>query len=617
MAETICHKLIETTKKHGDRTAIMFKTKDAWNEATWSDYKTMIASIAAGLQVMGVRKGDRVAILSNTRYEWAITDFAVLGLGGITVPIYASNSPDDISYILNDSEPRILFCESATVANRLRDLVKNVKSVEAIICYEGNSEGNSEGNFEGTLETSSDDAATNPQKNMTFTALQETGVAALKKSPTLYDLAVSSLDVSDLATIIYTSGTTGRPRGVVHSHVQIMSEVCDAFPLLGVTPKDRTLTFLPFAHVLGRIEIWGHALIGYTMAYAQSIERMSEDLLTIKPTIMVTVPRIFEKIHNAVTAQAEISPIRSRLFKWALNVGRNVSQHKVDKKAVPIELALQYQVARRLVFDKITERLGGNLRFAVCGGAPLAPAIAEFFHAAGLLILEGYGLTETLACITVNTPFDYRFGTIGKAIGDVKLKFADDGEILVQSKKVMCSYYKSPEATAAALENGWFHTGDIGEIGEDGFIKITDRKKDLIKTAGGKYVAPQRLEGLLKADPLISQVHIHGDQKKYVVALVTLNWPAVRRWAKENAIGGTDGATDLKTLAENPKLKELIRRAVANANAHLASYESIKNFAILPTEFTVESGELTPSLKIKRKVVETRYNDVIESLYSS
>lgn len=595
MSDTICHKFLETAKKHPDRTSVMYKRASRWNELTWSGYRDIVATIAAGLQTLGVRKGDRVAIFSNTRFEWAATDLAILGLGAVTVPIYQSSTTEDVAFILNDAGVKVLICENLSMAAKIRNTIRETKTLERVAVFEANDR--------------------NPEKShgdiLSFEEVQAKGDNALKKSPTLYELAVRELDLDDLATVIYTSGTTGRPRGVEHTHTQILSEVADAFPLLGVTMRDRTLTFLPFAHVLGRIEIFGHALIGYTMAFSQGIDRLKEDLADVKPSLLIAVPRVFEKIYNGILAQAEIGPVKNRLFKWALSIGREISRHKIDKQPVPIDLALKYQLARRLVFNSIAERMGGNLRFAVSGGAPLSQAIAEFFHAAGLLILEGYGLTETFAAITVNTPFDYRFGTVGKAIGDVKLKIADDGEILVQSKKVMRAYHGDAQATAAALESGWFHTGDIGEVSPEGYLRITDRKKELIKTAGGKYVAPQRLEGLLKANRFISQVHIHGDQKKYVVALLTLNMDAAVAYARENGIAYKSP----EELAENAKIKELVRRAVADANSHLASFESIKNFAILPREFTIESGELTPSLKIKRRVVDDRYAAIIERLY--
>ena len=447
----------------------------------------------------------------------------------------------------------------------------------------------------------------------TFEDIQRAGEASLKLSPTLYELALREVKLADTATIIYTSGTTGRPKGVVITHTQALSEVADAFPLLGVTPRDRSLCFLPFAHILGRIEIWGHAYTGYTMAFAQGIDRLKDDLVDIQPTLMIAVPRVFEKIYNGILAQAEASPLKSKAFHWAMSVGREMSQYKVEKQPVPIDLALKYRVAKKLVFDSILSRLGGRLRFAISGGAPLSRSIAEFFHAAGVLILEGYGLTETTAAIAVNTPFDYRFGTVGKAVGDVKFKIADDGEILVASKKVMKEYLDDPEATAAAITDGFYHTGDIGELSPEGYLRITDRKKDLIKTAGGKYVAPQKLEGLLKSSRFISQVHIHGDQKKYVVALLTLNMDDVRGWASENGID----ASKREDLVVQPKVRDLIKGVVAEANSHLASFETIKNFSILPREFTVESGELTPSLKVKRKVIDERLKDLIDSLYGA
>jgi long-chain acyl-CoA synthetase len=601
MAETVCHKFLETTTKHAEKRAVMFNRGGRWNELDWKSYRSVVESIAAGLQILGVRKGDRVAILSNTRLEWAAADLAILGLGAVTVPIYQNNTPEDIAFVLTDSQARILICENTALATKIQSVIRGVKSIETVICFDA-----------PALEES--EATTSPQ--ISLDELQAKGNSALKLSPTLYELAVEELKAEDMATLIYTSGTTGRPKGVVLTHVQALSEVADAFPLLGVTPRDRSLTFLPYAHILGRIEIWGHAMSGYTMAFARSIDKMKDDLMEVNPTLIIAVPRVFEKIYNGILAQAEISPVKSKIFHWALGIGREMSLFKVNKQPVPMDLALKYQLARKLVFNTISERMGGRLRFAICGGAPLSQSIAEFFHAAGLLILEGYGLTETTAAITVNTPFDYRFGTVGKAVGEVKLRIAEDGEILIQSKKVMKGYYNDQKATDEAIENGWFHTGDIGELSPEGYLTITDRKKDLLKTAGGKYVAPQRLEGLLKASRFISQVHIHGDQKKYVVALITLNMDSVVKYAKENGIDFRAPSADAKGLIENPKIKDLIRRAVADANTHLASFESIKNFAILSQDFTVESGELTPSLKVKRKVVEARYKDVLEKLYS-
>lgn len=595
MSETICAKFLEVTERQGNKTAILYNKNGEWLEKTWNAYLETVEHVAAGLYHLGVRAGDRVAIMSNTRPEWAYADMAVLGLGAITVPIYQSNTPEDVQFILNDSQAKVLLIENMALYNRVKDALSTVKSVTNIIVVDEPKPG----------------VTTEGGNSITWSKLLDLGTAQLARVPRLYKESALKQVPDDTATILYTSGTTGQPKGVVLLHSAIMSEVSEVFPILGVTMRDRSLTFLPFAHILGRIEIWGHVFIGYTMAFAESIDRLKENMLDVQPTLIVAVPRVFEKIHNGIVAQADISPVRKRLFAWALAVGKEISKYKIDKQPVPINVALTYQLAKRLVFDTISERLGGRLRFAVSGGAPLSPAIAEFFHATGILLLEGYGLTETTAAIAVNTPFDYRFGTVGKAIGDVKVKIADDGEILVKSKKVMREYYNNSEATASALEDGWFHTGDIGEISPEGYIRITDRKKDLLKTAGGKYIAPQKIEGLLKTNKYISQIHVHGDQKKYVVALLTLNLDTVRKYAETHDIS----YKDQESLSQHPKVRELARQAIAEANSQLASYESIKNFAILPRDFTVESGELTPSLKIKRRYVDEKFQDVIEKLY--
>lgn len=603
MADTITRRFLETAKRHPAKTAVRFpQSRSArntnWLELNWADYRKLVDSLAAGLQACGVRKGDRVAILANTRLEWAALDLAILGLGAVTVPIYPSSTLDDIAFILHDSQSKLLFVEDLSVFKKMHSVLgreSKLRRPEKVVLIDS---------APASDIPSFTDATT-------LDEMQVLGEKALKASPSLYELAVNEVKNDDVATIIYTSGTTGRPKGVVHTHMQAFSEVSEAFPLLGVSSNDVTLTFLPFAHVLGRIEIWGHALLGFTMGFAVSIDRLKQDFREIRPTIIVAVPRIFEKIHAGILAQADISPLRRKVFDWALETGREISRCKQEKRAIPLDIAVQYAAARKLVFDSIKERMGGRLRFAVSGGAPLSREIAEFFHAAGLLVLEGYGLTETTAAVCVNTPFDYRFGTVGKPIGDVKVQIADDGEILIKSRKVMREYLGDAESTKAVLKDGWFHTGDIGEFDEQGHLRITDRKKDLIKTAGGKYVAPQRLEGLIKLSHYVSNVHIHGDNRKYCVALITLSWDTVSMWAKDQGLQ----LNSAKEASEHPKVKDLIRRAVADANAQLAPFETIKHFAVLPNDFTIESGELTPSLKIKRKIVDERYMGVINALY--
>ncbi len=597
--DTICRRFLEVCNRDADREsgrpAIIFPRKGKWIEQTWSNYKSVVEEVCLGLRSLGIEPKDRVAILSNTRPEWAYCDMAILCLGAITVPIYHSNTTEDIAHILINSESKVLICENLALLKKFNEIASQTK-VTKVVCIDFDS------------DKMSDKSNT---QVLSFEKLQELGTKLIKATPNAFQESAKKVNLEDVATIVYTSGTTGVPKGVVLTHTQIMSEVVDTFPLLGISAKDRTLTFLPFTHVMGRIELWGHTIIGYTMCYAEGIDRIRDNFSKTKPTVMIAVPRVFEKIYSAIQLQAETSKLEKKIFDWAVSIGRQVSQCKLERRALPIQVALQYQLAKKLVFDKINAGLGGHLRFVFSGGAPINQNLAEFFHAVGLTLLEGYGLTETTAAITVNTPFDYKFGTVGKPIGDVKLKLAEDGEILVQSKKVMKEYYLDPEATSQVMDGGWFKTGDIGEFTPDGFLKITDRKKDLIKSAGGKFIAPQKIEALLKQTDFISNVYVHGDQKKYVVALVTLDSAATKHFAETNDISYKDFAS----LVKNPKIKEHVHDIVSEANSHLASYETVKNFEIIDHEFSIESGELTPSLKVKRKFVDEKYKDLLEAMY--
>lgn len=570
--------------------AIKYKVNDQWEEKTWAEYYEDIEIMGAALISLGVKPGDRVAIMANTSYQWSVSDYAIFGIKAITVPIYQNNLPEDVEYILNNSGATVFICENKGPLKTFMSVEGRCPSVKSVIVFE---------------------TKTTHPHSLTWDQAQQKGKDLLAKSPNTYKDLCATLTTDDVATILYTSGTTGKPKGVVMTHLQAYSEVSEPFPLVGATTDDVSLSFLPYAHVMGRLEHWGHLFSGFTMAYAESIDKLRNNLIEIRPTILISVPRIFEKVHAAITSQIETQPLKSSLFNWAMEIGRKVSDYKISGQSLDLELLLKYQLAQKLVLNKITAAFGGRLRFAISGGAPISREIATFFHAAGVLILEGYGLTETTGAITVNTPFNYRFGSVGRPIGEVRIKFAADGEILVKSDKVMKEYYNNPEATANAFTDGWFHTGDIGEFLPGGDLKITDRKKDLIKTAGGKYVAPQRLEMMLTLSPYIAHAVIHGDQKKYIVALLSLDKDNLTRLAKEKNLP----YQDWEILVKSPFTQDLVREIVSSVNSQLASFESIKKYELLPEQFTVETGELTPSLKVKRKALEERFKNKIQELY--
>jgi long-chain acyl-CoA synthetase len=589
---TIGHSVLAFRERASGK-AILHKINQKWESKSWPEYFRDIERTGAGFLSLGVSPLDRVAVMSNTRYEWSLCDYGVMGIHGVVVSIYQNNTAEDVKFILNNSKARILVIEGTTQWNLWTDIRSECPSVENVIVLDP--------------KFSSDDI-----EFLRWSDLEERGDLHLSSLPSCYIDLCEKLTPEHTATLLYTSGTTGTPKGVVLTHTQIISEIHDSFTLCGVTAEDVTLSFLPYAHVMGRIEHWGNAYIGYTMAYAESVEKVRANLTEIRPTILISVPRIFEKIYSAIGAQMEASPVKKKLFTWAVGVGRKITDLKITRQVVPLELLATFQLAKKLVLNKVTDAFGGRLRFAISGGAPLSQDISSFFHAAGILILEGYGLTETTAAITVNTPFNYRFGSVGRPIGDTELKIAEDGEILVRGQKVMKEYYEDPAATAEVFDDGWFHTGDIGEILQGGDLKITDRKKDLLKTAGGKYVAPQKLEGLLKQHPLIAHTLICGDQKKYIVALLTLDPAYLQALAKAE----NEDFTHWQQLVASPWVQDIVRDIVAETNSQLANHESIKRYMILPKEFSVEGGELTPSLKLKRKLLTKTFAREIDSLYT-
>jgi len=587
---TITEVFLESRQKPPTQVAMRYSDGKGWHDISWPEYFKKTELVAGGLVQLGVQRGDRVAILSNTRYHWAIADLAILGIGAVTVPIYQNSTPEDVKYILKDSGAKTAFIEDQSQWIKIQNLKSDERELENIISFN----------------------SFNDPHVWSWEKLLKSGEAFVKEKPHHFEDECKKNKFEDMATIVYTSGTTGSPKGVVLAYSCIATECEDIKVNFNLGDQDSTLTFLPFAHIFGRVELWANIYLGWKMCFAESIDRIAFNLKEIKPTFMMAVPRIFEKIYGRIQSQVESGgKVKQKLFTWAKKVGAQVSHAKMNNEEIPLSVLLEYRLAYNLIFSKINKGLGGQLKFMVSGGAPLAKEIAEFFHASGILILEGYGLTETTAAITVNTPYRYRFGTVGPALGETQLKFAEDGEILVKSGKVFKEYFKDPESTSANLQDGWFRTGDIGESDKDGFLRITDRKKDLIKTAGGKIVAPQKLENLLKTNKYINQVVIYGDKMKYLVALVTLNESEIRAFAKENDIA----ATTLEGLAKDPKINQLVSEIIRDKNSKLASFETIKHFQILPAEFTIERGEITPSLKVKRKFLSEKYHDVIMTLY--
>jgi len=576
-----------------------YRAGDAWREVTWAETEARVLAIAAALLDDGVRVGDRVAILSATRPEWMEIDLAILACGALTIPIYQSSLIAECGYIIANSESSLALVENAKQRAKIDELtahgfeldgVRQTVQLRRVVTID-------DGDGPGSLR-----------------ALLERGREALPRVRPEIERRIEALGRDDVATIVYTSGTTGPPKGVVQTHGNHLATVEAALRTGLIREGDVDFFFLPLAHSFARLVEYLGIAAGTTTAFARSIDTLAEDMAAARPHLVPAVPRIYEKVYARILAGRDAAPpVKRALFDWAVGVGRARSRCEQERRPVPLGTRLQAAIAHRLVFARIHQLLGGNIRYMTSGAAPLAREILEFFHAIGILILEGYGLTETTPSLTVNRPDRFKFGTVGLPLDCCEIRIAEDGEILARGDNVANGYYRRPEATAEAWDpQAWFHTGDIGEVDAEGFLRITDRKKDLIKTSGGKYVAPQKIENLLKMQPHVSQAVVIGDNRKYCVALITLDQEELARW-----LAGR-GIEDVRpeTAATDADVQALVQTEVDEVNRHLASFESIKYFRILPGDFSPESGELTPSLKVKRKVVAQRYGPVIEEMYA-
>lgn len=581
-------------ERDGDRAAQRYKAGGTWHTLNWRQVGEVVRELATGLLALGRRKDDAVGILSASRAEWVQADFAIFSAGCRTIPIYPTYPPDLIQYLVNDAGVKTLFVEDTSQLAKVLEVQGKMDGLEQIVVMHA---------YEGEASP----------RIMTWDELRRLGRDNAERLKS--DLAgrVAEIRPEDIATIVYTSGTTGPPKGVVQTHGNHLGTLESAARMETITSGDTHLLFLPLAHSFARLESFLGVHRGLTTAFAENIDKLRDNLPEVKPNFICSVPRVFEKVYAGVLAKADAgSPIKKKIFHWAVGVGRDVSRLKQANQPVPAGLGFKYRLAHKLVFSKLHAALGGRLRFAVSGGAPLSKEIAEFFHAAGILILEGYGLTETCPSLTFNRLDHFKFGSVGQAQPGIEVKIAPDGEILGRGANIAKGYFKKPEATAEVfLADGWFATGDIGRIDEDGFLFITDRKKDLIVTAGGMNIAPQNIENLLKGDPFISQAMVHGDRRPYPVAIITLNPEELVKFAKEQGILNTEPVA----LAKHPKVVERVSRIVEGRNAELQSYAKVKKFAILPEDFTVENGLLTPTLKVKRRIITDKHRELLDSLY--
>jgi long-chain acyl-CoA synthetase len=572
--------------------AIQYKKDGRYTPISHREIERRVRHAAIGLSTLGIKPGDRVAILSENRPEWAIADYACLTSGVTDVPIYPTLPPDQIAFIVNDSGSTAIFVSTPEQASKIAEVRSQLPSLLHVISF--------------------DEAG--PQADMTLAALEYRGAAAETPGSTAqYRKVAESVKPDDLATLIYTSGTTGNPKGVMLSHDNIHSNVAATRTRMPFRGDDVALSFLPLSHIFERMGDYLMFATGSSIVYAESLDTVPVNMIEARPTVVFSVPRLYEKMYARVLQNALAGGfLKKKIFFWARGVADKWADEKLAGREPRGMLARKYAIAQKLVFSKLKERTGGRLRFFVSGGAPLAPEINKFFYAAGLIILEGYGLTETSPVIGVNTGDEFKIGTIGKPIAGVEVRIAPDGEILTRGPGVMKGYFNNPAATAEAIDaDGWFHTGDIGEL-RDGFIAITDRKKDIIVTAGGKNIAPQPVENLVKTNKYVSQAVMIGDKRRFPSMLIVPNFEQLEGWARRKGILWTDRAQLIRTPAVQKKMEDEVF-AVCSGLAH---YETPRKIALLEHDFSLEKGEMTPTQKVKRRVVDRNYKDVIDAIYA-
>lgn len=590
MIETIPQVFINTVKSYQKEDMMLYKSGGTYVPVSTSEFEESVRGLTLGLIDLGLNPGEKLIILSENRPEWVMTNFANLCVGATTVPIYTTLSPEQIRYIVDDSDAKIVVCSNLDMWKKLEAIKDKLDKVAHFIIFETEP----------------------PEGALSFKAVIAAGNKRALDEPNLFETNALSVRPEDVASIIYTSGTTGVPKGVMLTHSNLISNMMAVCQIINFSSDDTSLSWLPLSHSFEHLVTVAYVYKGVSIGYAESVETVAANMQELRPHLLTSVPRLYEKIYSVIMESVlSGSGLKRKIFFWALKTGKIVGQKKLSGQKVPGLLETKRKIAHKLVFSKIIAKTGGRVRIFVSGAAPLSKNIAEFFHALGIVILEGYGLTETAPAITLNTFEHVKFGTVGRPVPGVEVKIAEDGEILAKGPNIMKGYYKKPAETAEVFDGEWFKTGDVGFIDEDGFITITDRKKDIIVTAGGKNVAPQQIENLLKTSPFISNVLAIGDRRKFVSALIVPDFDKLESYANTNKIP----YSSREELLNNEKILNKIEEEIAQATEELARYEKIKKFALLKRDFEIEKGELTPTLKVKRNIVEDKYKTLIDSFY--
>ena len=593
MTSSVPGLIIAAVTRHNKEDALNYRVDGKWHNIPAAAFVERVKNVALGLSGLGVRPGDRIALLSENRPEWSIADLAILSLGAINVPIYTTQALDQVEYILSDSGTKAMFISTRRLYKHAQSALEK-RSLEHLIFFDS-------------------EVAEDIEHGIDLDTLEQRGKELAQQRPGAFEAHLQAVRPEDLATIIYTSGTTGEPKGVMLTHNNFMSNVISIGKGLPIGPTDVALSVLPLSHIFERDGFYVFCYCGVSVYYSASMEQVGENLREVAPTVMTAVPRLFEKVYHRIIKKGMAEKgYKKSIFMRSLAVGQRYGELKDKGKWVSPRLGIKQRLASKLVFSKWREGVGGRLRYFVSGGAPLSPTLSYSYLAAGIPILQGYGATET-CIVSANRPGNNQVGSVGIPFEGIEIKIADDGEILVRGPNVMRGYYGQPEATAAVLKDGWFYTGDVGHLEKNGHLYITDRKKDLFKLSNGKYVAPQLIESLLKESEFVSQVVVVGTGRKQPVALIVPEWESLKQALAE---AGEEVSKDREALSKDPVAVKIVQRDIARLTAELADYERIRRVALLPNEFTIDGGELTPTLKVKRKVIDERYGDIIEELYS-